>query len=157
MEKIQSKFFEGASSVQEGLKKGKQKFESSQELNDLKGEVNSLQTKRTAYILEIGEDAYSKVRMDKSLSLPFTEEVKALDKKIFILLKKIEAMNKIEGNKTCECGKALTNEDRFCKNCGKKVLEEETLDMEDMIACNTCETPNSNTNKYCNCCGHALV
>ncbi|OLS02613.1 zinc ribbon domain-containing protein [Tissierella creatinophila] len=157
MDDMKSKFFKASSSVQEGLKKGKEKFETSQELNELKLEVRDLQQNRTNHIIELGEAAYFKFRMGKETSVPFVEEIKVLDKKIFDLLKVIEKKTRIESAKTCECGNPLTLKDKFCKECGKRVEVIEKVDIKDMVECSDCKTINLNNNKYCNCCGYRLV
>lgn len=150
MEDIKSKIFKGASDV-------KEKFETSQELNEFKLKLKELQKKRTNYILELGEAAYSSLRKGEEIKLPFVEEIQELDKKIFDLLNVIEEKRGLEEGRVCECGNPLTPEDKFCKECGKKVEEVKRVDADDMIECPTCHTLNLNTNNFCNSCGSKLI
>lgn len=150
MEDMKSKIFKGASSV-------KEKFESSQELNELKLEVRELEKKRTNYILELGEAAYANFRRGEEIELLFGDRIRELDKRMFGLLNIIEQKRRLEAGQVCECGNALTPEDKFCKECGKKVEVFSQLDPNEMIECSTCKTLNPETNKYCNSCGYRLI
>lgn len=157
MDKIQSKLFKGANTVQEGLKKGKEKFETSQELNELKGELRILQQKRTNHMLGLGEDAYGKHRQGQDITLQFVDEIKMLDKSIFDILKIIQEKTNTQDERFCECGNTVTLNDKFCKECGKKTEVIKEVDINDMVECHICSTYNLKNNNYCNCCGSKLV
>lgn len=149
MEDIKSKFFKGASDV-------KEKFETSQELNELKREIRELEKKRTNYILELGEAAYSNFRKGGDLELPFVGEIQLLDKKIFDLSQKLARTRKLEEGILCECGNPLTSEDKFCKKCGKKVESLGQIDPDSLLECRTCKALNEKTNNFCKSCGYKL-
>ena len=150
MEDMKTKIFKSAGSLRE-------KFETSQELNELREEVKELQKKRTNYILELGETAYSNLRRGEEIELLFVDRIKELDKKIFDLLNVIEEKRIAEEGKLCECGNVLTAEDKFCKKCGKKLETINQTDPSELIECPNCKTFNVKSNNYCNSCGFKLV
>lgn len=149
MEKIQSK-------IQKGIQEGKSKIQTSQEIMSLKDKVRENQEKRTSLILPLGELTYEKVRNNQlkdEIFNPIAEEILKLDKNIFNLLKTIEEKTKEERYLTCECGNILSTEDKFCKNCGKKVESITSEDDGERILCSRCGTEIPVTSKYCSCCG----
>lgn len=159
MENLQSKFQKGLSSVQKGLEEGKNKFQTSQEVINLRNQVEENQEIRTSLILSLGELAYEKIRnnelKDETVD-SIGEKILELDKNIFDLLKIIEEKTKEDSSYVCECGTSLTLEDKFCKSCGKKVEIPTTNVDEEKIICNRCKSQISISSKYCNCCGMKL-
>lgn len=159
MDNFQSKIQKGLNNVQKGIEEGKNKLQTSQEIVSLRDEVISFQDKRTSLILELGELTYGQMRdsgMDQDLVNSIGNEILDLDKKIFNLLSTIGEKSAKENDSLCECGATLTLNDKFCKECGKKVeLFSAKVDLE-TIRCNRCDMENLVGNKFCNCCGIKL-
>lgn len=149
MEEIKSKVFETANIF-------KEKFESSQELNDLKIRLETLERQRTDLIIRLGEDTYTSYRRSEEIELDKLDEIVLVDKEIHKALEGIRSIERQIEGKHCECGSELFPEDKFCKECGRKVLEERKTDKEDIRLCPRCETENHVDNNYCISCGNKL-
>lgn len=159
MSDIQSKFHKGIKSIQRGYEESKEKFQTTQEIINIKDRVSQKEEQRMKLIVSLGEKYYFLYRnglVEDSEVQKIGAEIQELDKSIFSDLKLIEEKS---GNKTqyrkCECGAPLTPEDKFCRSCGKEVeiQEEESTEM---IICTNCEAEIPANSKYCNCCGKKL-
>jgi len=156
MESLQSKVQKGLSSVQKGIEGGKSKLQVSQEIATLKREVNESEEKRSNLIYSLGELTYENIRTRKNDServKNISDEILELDKNIFDLLKVIDRKTKEENGLTCTCGNSLTSDDKFCKECGKKVESELDKKNSEKIICSRCQSEILASSKYCNCCG----
>jgi len=163
MEDFSEKLQQGLSSVQKGVQKGfedgKTKIQTSQEIMSLKGIVSENEARRSEIIFSLGEIYYQKIRESKETNEeldPLISELMELDSKIYSALKDIEEKTKAEKRQICECGNPLSEDDKFCKNCGKKV---ETLKEQDInlgMICNNCQAEIPESSKYCNSCGIQL-
>lgn len=156
MDNLGSKIQKGLSNVQKGIEDGKTKFQTSQEIVNLKDEVKEFEEKRTSLVLDLGELTYGEIRtglINKELVESISNDIFGIDKNIFNLLKTIDEKSAKENADICQCGAPLSSEDKFCKSCGKKVeILQVDLDI-DTLACHRCGTENIVTNSYCNCCG----
>lgn len=159
MDSLQTKVQKGLNNMQRGIEEGKNKIQSSQEILALREEVNQLEESRTYFIFELGEMTYKKIRDNEISEEDFKTlglEVSILDRKIFNLLKAIDEKSKREEDLLCMCGAKLTHNDRFCKECGKKVDVFTSSDSNETLLCKNCETENTSDNNYCNCCGKKI-
>ncbi|MES6927192.1 zinc ribbon domain-containing protein, partial [Cutibacterium acnes] len=97
--------------------------------------------------------AAEKAAVDTLLD-PHCENIIFLKKEIQELEQKIKAVN---NEKTCECGKVVPRDTKFCPSCGHKFGEETILQEEEGAAetaeCAACHTPMEPDAKFCPSCG----
>lgn len=160
MENLQGQFQKGLSSVQKGLKEGKDKIQATQELMSLKLKVSEKEAQRSKLIGDIGEIAYMKIRKGDIDSADFNqiiEQLKEADKYIYNNLKVIEEKTKVQNQGTmCECGTSISSSDKFCVSCGKKVETVTAEILVENITCTNCEENIQSNSSFCNCCGHKI-
>ena len=156
MDNLGSKIQKGLSNVQKGIEDGKTKFQTSQEIVNLRYELKEFDEKRTSLILDMGELTYGQIRTgeaNEELVKSISEDIFEIDKNIFNLLETIEEKSAKENASLCQCGGHLSPDDKFCKSCGKKVELFEVDNNVETIICHRCNTETISTNNYCNCCG----
>jgi len=85
------------------------------------------------------------------------ENIVAIQKEIREIEEKIKEIN---NEKSCECGKIVPRETKFCPSCGHKfedepaaALEQETGAAEETIRCSSCNTEMEADAKFCPSCG----
>lgn len=158
-----SKFSEGLSRVKDSIEQGKQKIAITQEINQLKREMNELTSKKAQQLLEMGQVTYLKIRA-QSLQDPeleeLTNEIVEFDKQIYTISKKITELNLTSSGGKLICNKCETeNElgDKFCGGCGNSLEEQKTKEVQDEIECKKCEESVPANVNFCPCCGSKVV
>lgn len=159
MSDIQSTFRKMTKSLQKGYEDTKVKFQTTQEILDIKDRISENEEKRMKLVVSLGEKYYLKYRngeVDDNETQEICAQIGELDSVIFKDLKLIEEKSS-EGSSSnhCECGAPLTPEDKFCRSCGKKIEppKEEIIEKE---ICPNCGEETPVNSKYCNCCGKKL-
>ena len=159
MADIQSTFHKITKGIKKGYEDGVNKFQTSQEVLDLKDRVSQNEAKRLELIATLGENHYLKYRNGEIQDEHIEEicsRIAEIDKKIFKDLRTIEEKIKIHDEKiVCECGASLTPDDKFCKNCGKSIKSPDEELIEKTI-CPHCDEETPLNSKYCNCCGKQI-
>ena len=56
----------------------------------------------------------------------------------------------------CECGAEITEEDKFCGKCGKRLNENEVIKNEEVLYCKICNSVVDEKDNYCLSCGSKL-
>ncbi|SDQ24673.1 Double zinc ribbon [Virgibacillus subterraneus] len=115
--------------------------------------VQDLTAAKTKVLVELGQEVYLAYRRGDKFTSILDEKgelLKELDKKIHSIIsqKKPEAVDMME----CSCGAALTEDDLFCQQCGKKT-DMPDIDYEETSLCYRCDNEVPANAKYCNVCG----
>lgn len=117
----------------------------------LEKEIANYEEQKSQKIFELGLLAYDKIRrglIEEDLFREICFEIKKLDLEIY---NRLVDINEIDGKKdfyVCECGAVLKKEDKFCKECGKKVTS-----YNDTILCDICASKIDADSNFCVCCG----
>nr|WP_246421621.1 zinc ribbon domain-containing protein [Texcoconibacillus texcoconensis] len=161
MADIQSKLGEGLSRFQGGVEKGKQRIQLTQEMSRLKRELAEATSEKSRLYVEMGMRAHQLVRdgglFDQQVS-DFADALLACDKSIYRIQRQIAELSDVESEgMTCECGASLQSGDKFCGECGAKVMVFSVQEEQAFVACHQCEEQVAESANFCGCCGYKLT
>lgn len=154
MSNVQNTIGMGLSKLQDGIDKSKSKVDLMKEISKMNKTIEDISAKKADAILEIGLMCYQKIREgsleDKEIKEK-CESITGFDYIIYDNKRKIYEISKIDKGFLCECGNNVSQEDKFCGACGKKI--EEKIEEFNYIVCNNCEMSIIENAKFCPCCG----
>ncbi|MDD3308071.1 MAG: zinc ribbon domain-containing protein [Acetobacterium sp.] len=121
-------------------------------LNAIKNELTELLKEKSKMFGVLGREAYD-LYQDGNMNMGTLEgyfkKVAELDVNIESLRKEkelVEKQNQIK--RTCDCGKKLDKNDKFCPDCGAKI--------DDGTLICSCGNIQKNSEKFCNICGENI-
>ncbi len=154
MSNIQNKIGVGIFKFQESIEKNKNKVDALKEIGQLSNSVEELLEKKLEMIIKLGIATHNKIRngdlKDNDLN-EICQYIVGFDYMIYENKKSIEEIRFQNEGITCECGNRLSENIKFCNQCGMKV--EKLKNNINLIQCSNCEMNIDNTAKFCPCCG----
>lgn len=157
MSSIQDKFESGVSKIQDGIDLNKSKLDDKKTISKYNKVIEDAQFNRDSLLLEIGTLVYEKIRRNELSDLEISEKCKPLvgfDYTIYKNKMNIREITKTNEGIVCECNTVLSQDDKFCSGCGKKV--EVIKDSIEYIRCSTCEMDIPSDSTFCPCCGYKV-
>lgn len=154
MSNVQNTIGMGLSKLQDGIDKSKSKVDLMKEVSKMNKNIEDISAKKADLLLEIGLMCYQKVREGTLEDYEIKEKCKSItgfDYLIYYNKMKIDEISNINKGFLCECGNSVSQEDKFCGSCGKKI--EEKIEECNYIVCNNCEMSIIENAKFCPCCG----
>ncbi|MFQ7521142.1 MAG: double zinc ribbon domain-containing protein [Clostridium sp.] len=125
-------------------------------VDDTNKKLESIRQKKSNIIFELGLVTYKKIRngeiTDYQLS-KISEDIIGLDYVIYNMKCEKEGINN-KNSIRCTCGNDISKSDKFCNECGKKVV---LLDLiKENKICSNCEVIIEDDYSFCNCCGYKI-
>lgn len=170
--------------INAGLTKVTTKSRVTVETTRLGGQIRRITKDKEEALLRLGTQAYQEISANGQLHVEAVQEdlkrIQAMDREIVDLQKEIERLETLDAATpwaakeeekpiaTCTCGAPLTEDTKFCGNCGTNAQEiivkakaeelarAEAAKRTTVAVCLQCGTEVSVTAKFCRSCGAAV-
>jgi hypothetical protein len=148
--------------MKQGASDAARKVEQTVEITKMKSQISSRDKDMEKLYTRIGSavfHAYAAGDLSKSEDevMDYCEQLSEIQQDIVLLGEKIK---NIKLEKSCECGKVIPADAKFCPDCGKPFTEEpkpENTVGEIRVICSSCGEENDIGAKYCIQCGRDLA
>lgn len=129
------------------------------EVTRLKAQISSREKEIEKVYTQIGEAVFlayaaGDTAQSESEVTALCERVKSIRDDIAELERRIKF---IRMEKTCECGRVVGMDVKFCPDCGRRFPDEPVFEEPRIIICSSCHADNEPNSKFCAFCGSDLT
>lgn len=125
---------------------------------DLDDKIINAKNKKSNAIFNLGLAVYEDIRAGKLKNErleAICEGIIGFDYIIYNTKLELNDLHKIKPSIQCTCGNELKEKDKFCNECGKKVIISQCI--KNNITCSKCDVIVDKNDVFCGCCGYKIL